>query len=159
MKKIYLLLTLICTLSCNKDNVESPDANLFLGVWKLESTSINDNSITLTDCEKESTLLLYWFSEFDPTYNADIYNYGTDDVGDCKVIQEVIDATWIPLVNFDDSNRRFPEVKLRYMIENDTIALDMERQGELLTLKGQIRIDGEMANIYRTYRKLRQDIP
>lgn len=158
MKNFYLILSFIGIISCDKESVEAPDANLFLGGWKLESTSINANSIILTDCEKESILLLYWFSKFDPFYNAEIYEFDVDDVGDCIITQEVIDASWVPLVNFDNSKKRIPEVKLKYIIENDTIALDMEREGELLTLKGQIRIDGEMANIYRTYRKLRQEL-
>ena len=92
---------------------------------------VNDETIALTECENESTLISWWFSEFDPAcYNVDLSDCILDNKGDCLPSLIVINATWVPLVNVDDPNNLFPEVKLRFIVENDTIAIDMESEGE-----------------------------
>ena len=82
LKYFYLFIPCFVFLSCVEDDLpETQDPNLFMGVWNLESSMINNTAETLSKCDKESTLILFWFSEADPFYNAEIYTYQANESG------------------------------------------------------------------------------
>ncbi|MEM1257337.1 MAG: hypothetical protein AAGC45_10455 [Bacteroidota bacterium] len=158
-KHLFLFMALGALFSCSEDDLpETEDPNLFMGVWKLESSVRNNVAQTLTDCNKESTLILFWFSEADPNYNAEIHTYEVNASGECIVVQQIIDASWRPVTIFDAEGGATAEVPLSYTIGDTLVSLELSIENNILTLQGEMPIDGEMVFILNTYRQLQQEI-
>ena len=161
LKCFYVFILCFVFLSCTEDDLpETQDPNLFMGVWKLESSMVNDTAETLSECDKENTLILFWFSEADPSYNAEIYTYQANESGECVVIEQILNASWAPSLTFTSDGDATAGVPLTYTLENNmTIILELGLENELLTLQGEMPVENEMVSISRSYRKLRQQVP
>ena len=161
LKYFYLFIPCFVFLSCVEDDLpETQDPNLFMGVWKLERSMVNDTAETLSECDKESTLILFWFSEADPFYNAEIYTYQANESGECVETQRILNASWVPSLTFTSDGNATAGVPLTYTLEDDMIIrLELGLEDELLTLQGEIPVENEMVSISRSYRKLRQQVP
>ncbi len=156
---LILFFAFATSLSCSEDDIpNTADPNLFLGVWKLESSLRNNVAQTLTDCDKESTLILFWFSQADPDYNAEIFRYEANESGDCVVAQQIINASWRPITEFDAEGGATSAVPLTYTVGDTLVRLELSIENDILTLQGEMPIDGEMVSMVKTYRQLRQEI-
>lgn len=160
LKHVYVLAAIGFFFSCTEDDVpDTADPNMFFGVWKLESSIVNGIAQTLTECDKESTLILYWFSEADPNYNAEIHTYEVNESGECVVVQQILNASWRPVTIFNGEGDATPQVPLNYTTEDNTIiSLELGVENEFLTVQGEMSFDGEMVSITKTYRQLRQQL-
>ena len=160
LKYVYAFAVVGFFFSCTEDDVpDTADPNTFLGVWKLESSIVNETAQTLTECDKESTLILYWFSEADPNYNAEIHTYQVNESGECGLVQQILNASWMPVTAFDSEGDSTRQVPLNYTMEDDTeIRLELGLENDFLTVRGEMSFDGEMVSITKTYRKLRQQL-
>ena len=158
-KYLFLILAIGLVFSCSDDDrPQTEDPNLFVGVWKLESTVLNGSPQVLTDCDKESSLILFLFSEADPVYNAEVYVYEANENDECVLVQEIIEATWLPVSTFDANGIATPEVPLSYVLEDTPVRLLLSVDNNLLTVEGEMPMNGEMMTISKTYRQVRQEI-
>lgn len=154
-----VVLFFMISVACENDDVSTPDPNLYLGTWQLVRSTIDNEGIVMNECNENSKLILYWFSESDPTSNAQLYDYELDENGECTISENVNDASWAPALIFDASGNSTPSVDLKFLSkENDTVRLELARNKELLILSGQLTMNGKLVTIQREYRKLRQQI-
>lgn len=159
---LRLFLSIVLLQSCQQDDyLDAPDPNLFLGSWKLSSSVIEGvDSMEMSDCTKNSLLLLYRFSENNSTSNAELYDYGLNDMGECIVMQSINQATWASLRSISNQGDETLETTLQYITEQgETVNLTLESEGELLKVSGNMVIEDSDITINRTYRRLGQEFP
>jgi hypothetical protein len=165
MKNYAILRLLFCILliqSCQQDDSPSaPDPNLFLGSWRLSSSVIDGVETTqISDCTKNSLLLLYRFSENNPSSNAELYDYALNEMEECVVVQSINQASWLTLTTYTNSGETSRATVLSYTTEQEeTVDLKLERVGEFLKVTGNMVINGSDTSINRTYIKLGQEFP
>ncbi|MCE2613943.1 hypothetical protein LVD13_13275 [Flavobacteriaceae bacterium D16] len=159
---IRLFVCIVLIQSCQQDDVPStPDPNLFLGSWKLSSSTFDGaESMEINDCTKNSILLLYRFSEDNPSSNAELYDYALNETGECIVVQSIIQATWYSETTFTNTGNISQATVLRYITQQgETVNLTLERVGEFLTATGNATLNESDTTINRTYIKLGQEFP
>lgn len=160
MKKLTILGLFLCVVliqSCSNDDFpEGADPNLYLGTWALSGATLEGgDSMELNDCTRESRLLLYRFSEDNPTSNAEIYDYELDEMGECNVVLSINQASWNSLATFSSQGDGSYETVLSYLSEQgDTVNLTLEREGEFLKVNGNAIIEGSDISISRVYVKV-----
>ena len=159
---IGLLFCILLIQSCQQDDPPSaPDPNLFLGSWKLSSIAFDGvESSEISDCTKNSLLVLYRFSENNPSANAELYDYALNEMEECVVVQSINQATWNTLTTFTNSGDTSRATVLSYTTEQEeTVSLTLERVVEFLKVTGNMPINGNDTAINRTYIKLGQEFP
>ncbi len=159
---LRLFLCMVLIQSCQQDDyLSAPDPNLFLGSWRLSSSDFEGvESMEISDCTKNSLLLLYRFSENNPTSNAELYDYALNEMGECVVVQSINQATWNTLRTFSNQGDESLETVLQYITEQgETVNLTLERVGEFLKVTGNTVINDSDTSISRTYIKLEQEFP
>jgi hypothetical protein len=125
MRKLFtsltLILPLIVLISCNSDddgNSENPNDPL-IGNWEYLTQFEDDMQITVNDCSP-STI------EFTQTGNRTDLYYGTDNFGNCIVV-DTVNMTWEKLSNgtyeFTQNGFSFSDV---VTFENDNNTLTLE---------------------------------
>ena len=164
MKNYAILRFFVCIVliqSCNQDDLPTTDPNLFLGSWKLSSIAFDGvESTEISDCTKNSLLVLYRFSENNPSANAELYDYALNEMEECVVVQSINQATWNTLTTFTNSGDTSRATVLSYTTEQEeTVSLTLERVGEFLKITGNMPINGNDTAINRTYIKLGQEFP
>jgi len=126
--------------SCNQDDSPTTDPNLFLGSWKLSSEAFDGvESTEISDCTKNSLLVLYRFSENNPSANAELYDYALNEMGECVVVQSINQATWWTLTTYTDLGDSSRATVLSYTTEQEeTVSMTLERVGEFLKVNGNM---------------------
>lgn len=159
---IRLFVCIVFIQSCQHDDVPSTsDPNLFLGSWKLSSSTFDGvESMEISDCARSSLLVLYRFSENNPFSNAEIYDYALNEMEECVIIQSINTATWNTETIITNTGISGQETVLRYVTgQGETVKLTLERVGEFLTVTGNAIINERNTSINRTYIKLGQEFP
>lgn len=154
---IRFLLCVVLIQSCSQDDFpEGADPNLFLGTWGLSSATLEGvDSMEMSDCTRNSRLLLYRFSEGNPTSNAEIYDYELDEMGECNLVLSLNQASWQSLATFTDEGAVTRATTLTYYgEEGDAVNLTLERDGDVLKVTGNAIINGNDTSFNRTYVKL-----
>ncbi len=158
---LSLFVCIVLSQSCQNDDYPETDPNSFLGSWKLSSAVIDGvESTDISDCTKNSLIVLYRFSENNPTSNAELYDYALNEMGECVVSQSINEATWNSETTFTNAGNNSQATVLRFAAnQGETVELTLERVGEFLKVTGNMSDNDGEININRTYIQLGQEFP